>query len=681
MGKGDGQGKILVVSSAPELAEITEKAVSGSFEVAYASNQQEGLDKARKEMPDMIVLGYIEPQGTAFELHRKLRGGWITRNIPLLIVDLYPQDQSRRVLTMEEGLQIEADEYIVGGDYEAISRLLEPARFREKLDTRLRERVNIFKETLLDPNTFCVTWEQIAGRGAFEMQQEEIIDNVYEAVKGGIASGISVTDNPGGNPAISTELLCTEIKKLGIEPLVHLACRDKNRNELESLLYGLSALEVRNVLLLTGDAPSTAAFGGKSKPVFDLDPIHGLQLIEMMNKGLEHEMLGKKRVLAPTDLFAGVCVSSFKQQEAELMGQYYKLNKKIQAGAKFIITQVGYDVRKLNELLMWLKVNGYDIPVMANIYILPYGTAKFMNANQIPGCVVTDKLVAEMAEEKKAEDKGKAARLLRAAKMYALAKGMGCAGAHLGGIGISYDTVEYIVRKGEELSENWQDLVAEFDYPQKDGFYYFKRDPKTGLNLDKPNPRPRKPSFKSFGMPSPPLMFTICRFAHILLFEPKSPLFKMLRPIARLIDSTRRLKKVFLYFEHLAKVALFGCMNCGDCAIFDIAYLCPMSQCPKNQRNGPCGGSYEGWCEVYPNEKKCIWVKAYERWKARKEEDKIGAYITAPCDWELWETSSWLNFYLGRDHTAKRLGLKPPVDKSALKKADVAKGAEKAVKA
>ncbi len=681
MGKGDGQGKILVVSSAPELAEITEKAVSGSFEVAYASNQQEGLDKARKEMPDMIVLGYIEPQGTAFELHRKLRGGWITRNIPLLIVDLYPQDQSRRVLTMEEGLQIEADEYIVGGDYEAISRLLEPARFREKLDTRLRERVNIFKETLLDPNTFCVTWEQIAGRGAFEMQQEEIIDNVYEAVRGGIASGISVTDNPGGNPAISTELLCTEIKKLGIEPLVHLACRDKNRNELESLLYGLSALEVRNVLLLTGDAPSTAAFGGKSKPVFDLDPIHGLQLIEMMNKGLEHEMLGKKRVLAPTDLFAGVCVSSFKQQEAELMGQYYKLNKKIQAGAKFIITQVGYDVRKLNELLMWLKVNGYDIPVMANIYILPYGTAKFMNANQIPGCVVTDKLVAEMAEEKKAEDKGKAARLLRAAKMYALAKGMGCAGAHLGGIGISYDTVEYIVRKGEELSENWQDLVAEFDYPQKDGFYYFKRDPKTGLNLDKPNPRPRKPSFKSFGMPSPPLMFTICRFAHILLFEPKSPLFKMLRPIARLIDSTRRLKKVFLYFEHLAKVALFGCMNCGDCAIFDIAYLCPMSQCPKNQRNGPCGGSYEGWCEVYPNEKKCIWVKAYERWKARKEEDKIGAYITAPCDWELWETSSWLNFYLGRDHTAKRLGLKPPVDKSALKKADVAKGAEKAVKA
>ncbi len=673
MGKGDGQGKILVVSSAPELAEITEKAVSGSFEVAYASNEQEGLDQARKEMPDMIVLGYIEPQGTAFELHRKLRGGWITKNIPLLIVDLYPQDQSRRVLTMEEGLQIEADEYIAGEDYEAITRLLEPARFREKLDIRLRERVNTFKEALLDPNTFCVTWEQIAGRGAFEMQQEEIIDKVYEAMQGGIVRGISVTDNPGGNPAISTEMLCIEIKKLGIEALVHLACRDKNRNEMESMLYGLSALGVRNVLLLTGDAPSPAAFGGKSKPVFDLDPIHVLQLVEMMNNGLEHEVLGKKRVLAPTDLFAGVCVSPFKQQEAELMGQYYKLSKKIQAGAKFIINQVGFDVRKLHELLTWLKVNGYNTPVLANIYILPLGTAKFMNRNEIPGCVVTDKLVAEMAEEKKAEDKGKAAMLLRAAKMYALAKGMGCAGAHIGGIGISYNMVEYIVRKGEELAPNWQDLVAEFDYPQKDGFYLFERDPKTGLNLDKPAARRAK-------VARPPI-YAFSRLAHILLFEPKSPLFKLLRPIARFIDSSRIQKAVFGYFEHLAKVALFSCMNCGDCAIFDVAYLCPMSQCPKNQRNGPCGGSYEGWCEVYPNERKCVWVKAYERLKARGKEDEIGAYITPPCNWELWETPSWLNFYLGRDHTAKRLGVKPPVDKSALKKADVAKGAEKAVKA
>jgi methylenetetrahydrofolate reductase (NADPH) len=98
-------------------------------------------------------------------------------------------------------------------------------------------------------------------------------------------------------------------------------------------------------------------------------------------------------------------------------------------------------------------------------------------------------------------------------------------------------------------------------------------------------------------------------------------------------------------------------MNCGDCALFDVGYLCPMSQCPKNQRNGPCGGSFEGWCEVYPGERKCVWVKAYQRLKAMKKESEIGENLVPPCNWELWETSSWLNFYLGRDHLATKAGI------------------------
>ena len=74
--------RILIVSSGPELVDMAKEAVGGSFEVLHASNQQEGLEIARKEFPDMIALGYLEPRGTAFELHRRLREGWITRNIP-----------------------------------------------------------------------------------------------------------------------------------------------------------------------------------------------------------------------------------------------------------------------------------------------------------------------------------------------------------------------------------------------------------------------------------------------------------------------------------------------------------------------------------------------------------------------------------------------------------------------
>ena len=649
--------RILVIASVQDLVNMIKEAVGGSLEVTYAPNQKEGLERARKDLPAIIVLGYLEPQGTAFALHRKLREGWITKNIPLLIVDIESADHPQRVLSMEEGLQMEADEYVslhrTDGQV-SVSRLAEPiARLKETLHTRLRTTANLVREAILDPDTFCVTWEQVPGRGAFEMQQEELVENARRAARRGRIHAVSVTDNPGGNPAISTEILCTEIRKLGIEPLVHLAFRDKNRNECESMLYGLAALGVRNLLLLTGDYPSSGGFMGRSKPVFDLDSVHGLQLVEMMNAGMEHEAMGKKTTLAPTDFFAGTSVSPFKQSEAELVGQYHKLKKKVDAGADFVITQLGYDARKLHEVLTWLKVNGYNTPVMSNIYVLPYGAAKIMNANQIPGCVVTDKLLEEVAQEAKASDKGRSARLARAAKIYAVAKGMGCAGAHIWGHGLTYEMVEGIIDKGEELAKDWKTLVAEFDYPQPNGFYFFERDLKTGLNLETPASRPAKTGL------SP--VYELSRLAHVTLFNPRSIIFKAFKPVMKRVDSSARIESIFGSMEHLAKVAMFGCMNCGDCSLFDVAFLCPMSQCPKNQRNGPCGGSHEGWCEVHPD-KKCVWVRAYERLKRHKEDNSIGEYTVPPCNWELMGTPSWINFYLGRDHTAKRLGI-PPVPK------------------
>ena len=72
------------------------------------------------------------------------------------------------------------------------------------------------------------------------------------------------------------------------------------------------------------------------------------------------------------------------------------------------------------------------------------------------------------------------------------------------------------------------------------------------------------------------------------------------------------------------------------------------------------GESFEGWCEVYPNEKQCVWVRAYLRLKAQGKEDDIGRYIVPPCNWELWQTSSWINYFLGRDHSAELIDIKSP---------------------
>jgi methylenetetrahydrofolate reductase (NADPH) len=651
--------KVLVIGTIPEFHQWMGESLRDRFEVIDASTESEGLSKARGERPEALILGYLDPRGSSFRLHKKLREGWITKHIPQLIVDAHFPGQPEKAWTGEEAMQMDAEEYLLVSpeDVGSVAESIEALRLPEKIDVKLSERANLFREAILAPEVFCVTWEQIPGRGAFEMQQETVFDNVAKAAEMGKIHAISVTDNPGGNPAISTEMLCAEIKKLGTEPLVHLACRDKNRSQIESMLYGLAASGVRNILALTGDYPSPEGFEGKPKPVFDVDSVNVVRLAEAMNRGLEHSAVGKKVTLAPTDLFVGVCVSPFKKLESELSAQYYKLKKKIEAGAKFIIIQVGYDARKFHEVVQWLRVNRYDVPVLANIYVLPLGAAKLMNNNKIPGCVVTDKLVAELTEEAKAPDKGKAARLLRAAKLYAISKGVGYAGAHIGGHGITSEMVEYIISKGEELSKDWEKLVSDLDYPQREGFYLFEKDPKTGLNTDILAKKPSRPS--------PPFIYRLSRIAHFTLFEEKSLVFKMVRPIAKWADVSPRVRGIFEFFEHMAKTVLFHCLNCGDCALFDVGFVCPTSQCPKGQRNGACGGSYQGWCEVYPNEKKCVWVQAYDRLKSYHEENSLGAYIVPPCNWDLWQTSSWLNFYMGRDHTAKRLGIKPPAPKTS----------------
>lgn len=514
---------------------------------------------------------------------------------------------------------------------------------------------NRFKESLLDKGTMSVTWEVVPGRGAREKAQEVALESAAKAAAGGKVHAITITDNPGGNPAILADYLGMEILKQGIEPLVHLTCKDKNRNQVESQLYALDRAGVRNLLVMTGDYPVTG-YQGRPKPVFDLDPIHVLDLARQMNKGLEIQGFKGTIKHEASDFFSGAAVSPFKSNEAEQMAQYFKLKKKINGGAQFVVTQLGYDVRKFHEVLQFMKVNNLDVPVVGNIYLLPFGAAKIMNQNKLPGCVVTDKLLAELDKERTADDKGLAARLLRAAKMYAIMKGMGFDGVHIGGHNMKYEQVEYIIDKGEELSDKWQDLVKEFDYPQPNGFYYFEKDKETGLNTQVPTNREGLPLNTSV-----PFVYRLSRFMHNLMFEPNKNLFGFMRGISKSADGSSW-ENVYHKFEHMAKVFTYDCKDCGDCALTDLAYVCPMSQCPKNQRNGACGGSYNGWCEVYPDQRKCVYVQAYARLKKYGEEKQLDSYTISPCNWDLYQKSSWINFYLGKDHSAKRLNI-PKVEK------------------
>ncbi len=517
------------------------------------------------------------------------------------------------------------------------------------------QNLSRYYQSLIDPDVFSVTWEFVPGRGAHEKSQEAAIADAERAAAGGRVHAVTITDNPGGNPAISVEMLGAEINRLGIEPLVHFSCKDKNRNQLEALLHGMERAEIRNLLVMTGDY-TYSGYLSRAKPVFDLDSTHLLGLIAELNQGLEVPTFKGTATLAPTHFFAGAVVSPFKATEAELVTQYYKLQKKLVAGAKFIVPQLGYDARKFHEVLTMMQHLGFgDIPVIGNVYVLSRPTARLMNQNGVPGCVVTDKLLEEITAEAKAEDKGKAARLERAAKMVAMMRGMGFAGVHIGGHGLKYEQVETILDRSEELRPEWQQLVGEFSYPQADGWYFFEKDPETGLNTDSPTDR-------SKSRPRSPLSNRVFRLLHRLMFEKNGLLFRPMRGLARAVDGSF-LEHPFVRLEQMAKLLTNDCQHCGDCGLFDTAFICPMSQCPKGQRNGPCGGSVRGWCEVYPEEKECIYVRAYRRLKHYAEEGSLAEGQVPPVDYDLRHTSSWLNFYMGRDHTAKRLGIAPPASR------------------
>jgi methylenetetrahydrofolate reductase (NADPH) len=103
--------------------------------------------------------------------------------------------------------------------------------------------------------------------------------------------------------------------------------------------------------------------------------------------------------------------------------------------------------------------------------------------------------------------------------------------------------------------------------------------------------------------------------------------------------------------EQAVKVPMFDCKDCGDCSLPDIAYQCPEGACAKNQRNGPCGGSIDGECEV-PG-KPCVWAVAYDRLRPYDEAMTMLERTPVLQDNALRGTSAWANTFLGRDHYAR----------------------------
>jgi len=506
------------------------------------------------------------------------------------------------------------------------------------------------REKLERPGAFVVAAEIVTSRGLLSADGgRKALELASELAEDPRIDVLSITDNPGGHAMFSPDALGTDLISRGQEVIIHLACKDWNRNALESRGWQLSSQGFHNVLALSGDYP-VMGHKGLAAPVFDIDSVGLLSLFSEMNAGLRDERKPDTR-LDRTDFFLGCVVTNHKRYEREVMPQYFKLRKKARAGARFVINQIGYDVRKDDELLRWIRRDGLELRALANVFLLSRTSARAFRRGVIPGVVVTDELLARAEREGASPDKGRAFFVDLAARHVAVARGLGFDGIYVGGHMPSATFGEILDLAASFAPEDWREFARELQYPSPDEFYFFERDRDTGLSSDVVNAayiaskRARRTELRV------PLKYRFSRRLHDTVFAPEAPLFDAGRSLYEKVDrAPRPVRRAAHALEQAAKVTLFGCEDCGDCSLPEIAYVCPESQCAKNQRNGPCGGTRDGLCEVYDSE--CIWSQAYERLKAFGEEESMLDGPAVVKDNALAGTSAWANTFLGRDHQA-----------------------------
>jgi methylenetetrahydrofolate reductase (NADPH) len=328
------------------------------------------------------------------------------------------------------------------------------------------------------------------------------------------------------------------------------------------------------------------------------------------------------------------------------MMQYFKLHRKVAAGADFVITQIGYDARKFHELLLYMQQMRLDVPVLGNVFIPNLRVTELMYQGKIPGCVITESLYHRIRQEAKNADKGKEARLLRGAKLLAVLKGLGYAGAHVGGPGLTFTDLDFMLTEAVKIEPQWQTCLADLSFWPEQAFWYFDKDTDSGLNT------PQSAGLPFSGHTIYP-GYTLARFVHDQAFATNGLLYQPMKKTCLAFDRGRRCNTL-CRIEHTIKTALFGCQNCGDCTLAELAFLCPQSGCAKYLLNGACGGSRDGWCEVYPGSKPCLFVKVYERLKSCNLAGTMREGFVPPRNWALNNTSSWINYFSGQDHLGAR---------------------------
>ena len=261
---------------------------------------------------------------------------------------------------------------------------------------------------------FLITAEVAPSKGGNPARMLEMAQQLKDRVH-----AVNITDGSRAVLRMSSLAASAILLQHGIEPVCQMACRDRNVIGLQADLMGAHALGIRNILALTGD-PVKAGDHKKAKPVFELESVRLLKVIDKLNQGFDFN--DKPLPDEPLELFAGAAVDP---QLKSWSGLQSRFEKKLEAGAQFFQSQMITDFDRLEKFMNEIASIS-DKPILAGIFLLKSAkNAQFIN-RCVPGVNIPDSIIQRLADAEHPLEEG----IAIAAEQVKQAKDI-CQGVHL----------------------------------------------------------------------------------------------------------------------------------------------------------------------------------------------------------------------------------------------------------
>lgn len=296
-------------------------------------------------------------------------------------------------------------------------------------------RHNLFRRTL-ESGRFAVTAEITPPRGASLAPLTACARDLAPVV-----SGINLTDGAGARVRMSSLAAAIHVKQLGLEPILQMTCRDRNRIAIQGDLLGAAAFGIENVLVLSGD-PVAVGDDSAAKGVFDLDARSLLTALQAMQT--DGTTLSGNELEGPVRFFPGAADIPFEPGSAWTTDG---LGAKKRAGARFVQTQFCFDMDLLERYTAHLRTQGLLDGLFLLVGLGPLRSAesaRWMRDN-LPGTSMPDGILRRMEAARDPRQEGIAicAELIRDARDID-----GVAGVHLMAPGRHHAIVEAVQRSG-----------------------------------------------------------------------------------------------------------------------------------------------------------------------------------------------------------------------------------------